>query len=231
MKLSSETECIGTRRETPVYKCGGPPNQTSSDFMFLFSILLQIQMLSVALAALTYTASYVFLCPTTTSTLTQLYFGPCGATSTALSTAPQDKVTLVTPVTNFLTVLWDLSTPSSSVTTLLRSTTAQRFTMIDNGVDCNENGSMTWFRLNYYCWLTPDVFILTDVYSTVFIPSSIPTSTVTDTVSTTATETVTVASTSTVLASFCQGSDGIPTRYTTGPVPGTSTVTVCHSNA
>lgn len=47
---------------------------------------------------------------------------------------------------------------------------------------------------------------------------------------TTTTEYVTIAATSisTILESFCPGSDGTVTYYTTGPIAGTSTVTTCN---
>lgn len=66
--------------------------------------------------------------------------------------------------------------------------------------------------------VSSSAYTLTTFYVTTFFPqvtSQASPSTVTETVTTSLTESV------------CEGSDSILTRYTTGPVPGTSTITSC----
>lgn len=63
--------------------------------------------------------------------------------------------------------------------------------------------------VNSFATLGTSEFTLTTFYVTTFYPASA------------------AAVTQTVTSSICNGSDGIQTRYTTGPVEGTSTITSC----
>lgn len=213
------------------YKYGGQPTILPSIPMKYLLPLFLIQLLAnKAMAALTVTVGYVLLCPATTSILSQIYPGVCGGTTTQYSTAPQSDVLLVYPETILSTLYWDLTTASAIISTLLRTSTGYRYTIMYNGVDCNGGDDYTWSTLNYYCATDDDAYVVIDSYVTVLIPTGVETSTITavgEVSATTTTETVTVASTSTVLASFCPGSDGVVTQYTTGPTPGTSTITTC----
>lgn len=117
--------------------------------------------------------------------------------------------------------VWTGTTTSVLTSTSVRVLTTLRF---DKGYQSNNaNGC----QIN----LGPGYATATYSLTTFYLTSLIPRTTVT--LSTSVTETISATVTSsivnTVTDSVCVGDNGVITRYTTGPVPGTSTITTCSS--
>lgn len=122
------------------------------------------------------------------------------------------EVSLLAEITTTQTVVgWSVS----SVTTTTELIPTSFTPLLSGGPQCD---------FTYPVWCDG---ITTVTLSNVYVTEYIPYVTVTQDVAsiTTSTETSEV----TVTASYCQGSDGVVTRYTSGPIAGTSTITSCVS--
>lgn len=123
--------------------------------------------------------------------------------------------------TNIVTSLWS-GASSATTTSSVRVLSTQAF-VPGKGVSYDNGCSIL-----YFASATANVYSLTTFYVTSYVP--FVTTTVSTSLTETVSETVTSSLLSTVTESVCEGSDGIVTRFTTGPVAGTSTITSCASS-
>lgn len=172
----------------------------STVFLFLYT-------LACAIAADTYTACGQYPYPLTvltSGTCTENYYG---YVPTAVSMISETDTTISS---YWLSTTGSVKTSIAVITLTFRLFQGAGYVLI---VDCSYNRPA-------WC-LGENPHVLSNTYVTTYIAS--PTALVTTT-----TTTVTEAG-SGATVSVCEGSDGIVTRYTTGPVAGTSTVITCSS--